>query len=54
MFEIRIFIPEILAKLTGYREGDSLFTIEGEGEEQTKIEFRKTAQKYFLSPAGTP
>ncbi len=47
--EIRIFIPEILAKLTlGYREGDSLFTIEGEGEEQNKIEFKKTQLRTYF------
>lgn len=47
--EIRIFIPEILAKLTlGYREGDSLFTIEGEGDDQTKIEFKKTQLRSYF------
>ncbi|HEZ7986832.1 MAG TPA: DUF6348 family protein [Ruminococcus sp.] len=47
--EIRIFIPEIMAKLTlGYREGDSLFFIEGDGEEQTKIEFKKTQLRSYF------
>ncbi|MDE5584678.1 MAG: hypothetical protein K2J08_13395 [Ruminococcus sp.] len=43
--EIRIFIPEILAKLTlGYREGDSLFLIEGE----SNIEFKKTQLRSYF------
>lgn len=47
--EIRIFIPEIMAKLTlGYREGDSLFFLEGDGEEQTKIEFKKTQLRSYF------
>lgn len=47
--EIRIFIPEIFAKLTlGYREGDSLFLLEGEGEEQTQIEFKKTQLRSYF------
>ncbi|MBR4510445.1 MAG: hypothetical protein IKP25_07200 [Ruminococcus sp.] len=50
--EIRIFIPEILAKLTlGYQEGDSLFLIEGDenSEEGTsKIEFRKTQLRSYF------
>ena len=47
--EIRIFIPEILAKLTlGYREGDSLFFLEGEGEDQKQIEFKKTQLRSYF------
>ncbi len=47
--EIRVFIPEIFAKLTlGYREGDSLFLIEGEGEEQQSIEFKKTQLRSYF------
>lgn len=47
--EIRIFIPEILAKLTlGYREGDSLFILEGEGDEQQQIEFKKTQLRSYF------
>ena len=50
--EVRIFIPEILAKLTlGYQEGDSLFLIEGDdnSEEGTsKIEFRKTQLRSYF------
>lgn len=47
--EIRIFIPEILAKLTlGYREGDSLFFIEGEGDDQKQIEFKKTQLRSYF------
>ena len=47
--EIRIFIPEIFAKLTlGYREGDSLFLIEGEGDDTTQIEFRKTQLRSYF------
>ena len=43
--EIRIFIPEILAKLTlGYTEGDSLFLIEGESH----IEFKKTQLRSYF------
>ncbi|MDE5556274.1 MAG: hypothetical protein K2J32_01090 [Ruminococcus sp.] len=43
--EIRIFIPEIFAKLTlGYREGDSLFLIDGEGT----IEFKKTQLRSYF------
>lgn len=43
--EIRIFIPEILAKLTlGYTEGDSLFLIEGESQ----IEFKKTQLRSYF------
>ncbi|MCM1315634.1 MAG: hypothetical protein K2K89_04005 [Ruminococcus sp.] len=43
--EIRIFIPEIFAKLTlGYREGDSLFLIEDEGT----IEFKKTQLRSYF------
>ena len=47
--EIRVFIPEIFAKLTlGYREGDSLFLLEGEGEDQQSIEFKKfQLRSYF-------
>jgi hypothetical protein len=47
--EIRIFIPEILAKLTlGYTEGDSLFLLEGEGENQQSIEFKKTQLRSYF------
>ncbi|MBQ6169367.1 MAG: hypothetical protein IJK30_05370 [Ruminococcus sp.] len=47
--EIRVFIPEILAKLTlGYREGDSLFLLEGEGDEQQSIEFKKTQLRSYF------
>ena len=47
--EIRIFIPEILAKLTlGYKEGDSLFLMEGEGDETTSIEFKKTQLRSYF------
>ncbi len=43
--EIRIFVPEVMAKLTlGYREGDSLFLIEGEN----KIEFKKTQLRSYF------
>ncbi len=43
--EIRIFIPEIFAKLTlGYREGDSLFVIDGE----STIEIRKTQLRSYF------
>ncbi len=42
--EIRIFIPEILAKLTlGYKEGDSLFLM----EEGSSIEFKKTQLRSY-------
>ncbi len=47
--EIRVFIPEIFAKLTlGYKEGDSLFLLEGEGEEQQSIEFKKTQLRSYF------
>lgn len=47
--EVRIFIPEILAKLTlMYNEGDSLFLLEGEGEEQQSIEFKKTQLRSYF------
>lgn len=47
--EIRVFIPEIFAKLTlGYKEGDSLFLLEGEGEEQQSIEFKKTQLRTYF------
>ena len=47
--EIRVFIPEILATLTlGYREGDSLFLLEGEGDEQQSIEFKKTQLRSYF------
>lgn len=43
--EIRIFIPEIFAKLTlGYREGDSLFLIDGD----SNIEFKKTQLRSYF------
>lgn len=42
--EIRIFIPEILAKLTvGYQEGDSLFLIQND----SNIEFKKTQLRSY-------
>ena len=47
--EIRVFIPEIFAKLTlGYREGDSLFLLEGDGDEQQSIEFKKTQLRTYF------
>jgi hypothetical protein len=47
--EIRIFIPEIFAKLTlGFREGDSLFLMEGEGEDTTQIEFKKSQLRSYF------
>lgn len=47
--EIRVFIPEIFAKLTlGYREGDSLFLLEGEGDDQQSIEFKKTQLRSYF------
>jgi hypothetical protein len=47
--EIRVFIPEIFAKLTlGYREGDSLFLLEGDGDEQQSIEFKKTQLRSYF------
>ncbi len=43
--EIRIFIPEIFAKLTlGYHEGDSLFLI----EDDSNIEFKKTQLRSYF------
>ncbi|MDE6519910.1 MAG: hypothetical protein K2K91_05540 [Ruminococcus sp.] len=43
--EVRIFIPEILAKLTlGYQEGDSLFLLEGD----SRIEFKKTQLRSYF------
>ena len=43
--EIRIFVPEIMAKLTlGYQEGDSLFFIDGENN----IEFKKTQLRSYF------
>lgn len=52
--EIRIFIPEILAKLTlGYNEGDDLFLLqpnpEGDDAEQKKVpvRFRKTQLRSY-------
>lgn len=43
--EVRIFIPEILAKLTlGYSEGDSLFLLDGDN----KIEFKKTQLRSYF------
>lgn len=42
--EIRIFIPEILAKLTiGYKEGDSLFLM----QDDSNIEFKKTQLRSY-------
>lgn len=47
--EIRVFIPEIFAKLTlGYREGDSLFLLEGEGDDQQSLEFKKTQLRSYF------
>ena len=47
--EIRVFVPEIFAKLTlGYREGDSLFLLEGDGDEQQSIEFKKTQLRSYF------
>ena len=47
--EIRVFIPEIFAKLTlGYREGDSLFLLEGDGDSQQSIEFKKTQLRSYF------
>ena len=47
--EIRVFIPEIFAKFTlGYREGDSLFLLEGEGDDQQSIEFKKTQLRTYF------
>lgn len=55
--EIRIFVPEILAKLTlGYNEGDSLFLLQNSSstdengnvvENQKPIEFRKTQLRSY-------
>ncbi|MBQ8297591.1 MAG: hypothetical protein IJX77_07410 [Ruminococcus sp.] len=43
--EIRIFIPEILAKLTmGYQEGDSLFLM----QDDSNIEFKKTQLRSYF------
>ena len=43
--EIRIFIPEILAKLTmGYNEGDSLFLI----QDDSSIEIKKTQLRSYF------
>lgn len=47
--EIRVFIPEIFAKFTlGYREGDSLFLLEGEDDAQQSIEFKKTQLRTYF------
>ena len=47
--EIRVFIPEIFAKLTlGYREGDSLFLLEGDGDDQQSLEFKKTQLRSYF------
>lgn len=44
--EIRIFVPEIFAKLTlGYSEGDSLFLIT---DDNSRIEFRKTQLRSYF------
>ena len=38
-----------MAKLTlGYREGDSLFLLEGEGDDQSQIEFKKTQLRTYF------
>lgn len=43
--EIRIFVPEIMAKLTlGYQEGDSLFLM----EDGSNIEFKKTQLRSYF------
>ncbi len=43
--EIRIFIPEILAKITlGYQEGDSLFLM----QDDSRIEFKKTQLRSYF------
>jgi len=43
--EIRIFVPEILAKMTlGYAEGDSLFLL----KDDSSIEFRKTQLRSYF------
>lgn len=43
--EVRIFIPEILAKLTlGYNEGDALFLL----EDDSRIEFRKSQLRSYF------
>ena len=43
--EIRIFVPEIMAKFTlGYREGDSLFFI----DDENNIEFKKTQLRSYF------
>ncbi len=43
--EIRVFIPEILAKLTlGYHEGDSLFLL----DDNSSIEFKKTQLRSYF------
>lgn len=43
--EVRIFIPEILAKLTlGYQEGDSLYLLDGD----SRIEFKKTQLRSYF------
>lgn len=43
--EIRIFIPEILAKITlGYQEGDSLFLM----QDDSQIEFKKTQLRSYF------
>lgn len=43
--EIRIFIPEILAKMTlGYQEGDSLFLM----QDDSQIEFKKTQLRSYF------
>lgn len=43
--EVRIFVPEIFAKMTlGYNEGDSLFLLDGDN----KIEFRKTQLRSYF------
>ena len=50
--EVRIFIPEIFAKLTlGYEEGDSLFLLTGDPnseEGDSRLEFRKTQLRSYF------
>lgn len=50
--ELRIFIPEIFAKLTlGYEEGDSLFLLTGDPNSEeggNRLEFRKTQLRSYF------
>lgn len=52
--EIRLFIPEILAKLTlGFREGDSLFLVSEKNGQLESKEFKKTQLRsyYYIQQA---